>query len=271
MTTSLPACSTLELRVDGATLHLTFNRPEVRNALSATMWQEIAGVFSAIEHDRSIRTVVMRGAGGTFCAGADLKERAAIEPPRDGERDPMWERNRMGGRILQKIDAAAQLVVSVVEGAAVGGGMGLLCVSDVTIATASAKFALPEVSLGVLPAQLSPFLTRRLGHSQVRRLALTAATLRGPEALAVGLIHRVCDDTERLDAALAELLVQVEKCAPSAIAETKRLIALSGTVSIDRHLDLASDAFMVAARGPEGVEGAAALKEKRPPNWMNGR
>jgi len=271
VTLSLPTCSTLDLRIEGGVLHLTFNRPEVRNALSTAMWQEIAAVFTAIADDRSIRAVVLRGSGGTFCAGGDMKERATITAPSAGEADPMWDRNRMGGHILQQIDSAPQLVISVVEGAAVGGGMGLVCVSDVTLALADAKFALPEVSLGILPAQLSPFITRRLGFSQARRLALTAATLRGSEACVLGLVHRACDDAAQLDAALTELLTQVARCAPGAIAGTKRLIALTGTIPLEQHLDRAADAFVTAVRSAEGTEGAAAFAARRSPNWQDAR
>ncbi len=189
MSAVIPACETLALRLDGWCLHLTFNRPEVRNALNERMWREISGVFSAIENDRSIRAVVLRGAGGFFCAGGDMKERATIALPVEGGEDPMFARNRMGGRILTQIDRAPQAVIAVVEGAAMGGGFGMVCVSDIAFAAADARFRMPEVTLGIPPAQISPFITRRIGQSQARRLALTAAPIDGLEAAAIGLVH----------------------------------------------------------------------------------
>ena len=246
MSATLPACETLVLRRDGWCLHLTFNRPEVKNALSQRMWNEISAVFSAIEKDRSIRAVVLRGAGGTFCAGGDMKERATITAPQQGSDDPMLARNRMGGRILTQIDRAPQAVIAVVEGAAMGGGFGVVCVCDIAFSAADAHFAMPEVTLGIPPAQISPFITRRVGPSQARRLALSAA---------------------KLDAALAALLERMDRCAPEAMAATKQLTALAGTVSVEDHLDTASHAFVKAVRGPEGQEGSAAFRDKRKPRW----
>jgi isohexenylglutaconyl-CoA hydratase len=263
----LPDCSTLDLRVEGPVLHLTFNRPAVRNALSTMMWQEIAAVFAAIRDDRALRAVVLRGAGGYFCAGADLKERAAIAAPATGNEDPLWERNRMGGRILTQIESAPQVVICVVEGAAIGGGLGLVCACDIALTHAAARFSIPEVSLGIPPAQVAPFLTRRIGQSQARRLALTAASLDGQAAAAVGLIHEAFVDSASLDAALAATLQQIARCAPGALADTKQLIALTRTTALEDYLDRASTVFLAAARGSEGVEGAMAFREKRAPSW----
>ncbi|TAK66330.1 MAG: enoyl-CoA hydratase/isomerase family protein [Betaproteobacteria bacterium] len=267
MSAVIPACETLALRLDGWCLHLTFNRPEVRNALNERMWREISGVFSAIENDRSIRAVVLRGAGGFFCAGGDMKERATIALPVEGGEDPMFARNRMGGRILTQIDRAPQAVIAVVEGAAMGGGFGMVCVSDIAFAAADARFRMPEVTLGIPPAQISPFITRRIGQSQARRLALTAAPIDGLEAAAIGLVHEVCADVAVLNAALAGVLDRMARCAPEALAETKMLINLVGTVGIEEHLDIAARSFVKAVRGPEGREGAAAFRDKRKPDW----
>jgi isohexenylglutaconyl-CoA hydratase len=263
----LPDCSTLELRVAGPVLHLTFYRPAVRNALSTVMWQEISAVFSAICDDRSLRAVVLRGAGGYFCAGADLTERAAIATPATGDEDPMRERNRMGGRILTQIESAPQVVICVVEGAAIGGGLGFVCACDIALTLGSAHFSIPEVSLGIPPAQIAPFLTRRIGQSQARRLALTAASIDGRSAAAVGLVHEAFGDSASLEAALAATLQQIARCAPGALAHAKQLIALTQTTGREEYLDRASGVFLAAARGPEGVEGAAAFREKRAPSW----
>jgi isohexenylglutaconyl-CoA hydratase len=266
---ALPDCETLRLRQQGGCLHLTFNRPEVRNALNERMWNEISAVFSAIENDRSIRTVVLRGEGGVFCAGGDLKERATIAAPEAGGADPMLERNRKGGRILLQIDRAPQAVVAVVEGPAMGGGFGMVCVCDIALAAADARFRMPEVTLGIPPAQISPFITRRVGASHARRLALTASTIDAQHALAIGLVHQVCADAEGLDEALAATLSRLDACAPGAIAAAKKLISLTGTVPVEEHLDLAARAFVAAVRSDEGREGAAAFRDKRKPRWSD--
>jgi isohexenylglutaconyl-CoA hydratase len=268
---SLPQCETLQLRLQGWCLHVTFNRPEVRNALNERMWREISAVFSAIEHERSIRAVVLRGAGGTFCAGGDLKERAGILPAQAGGEDPMLERNRMGGRILLQIDRAPQAVIAIVEGPAMGGGFGMVCVSDIALASADARFRMPEVTLGIPPAQISPFITRRVGVAQARRLALTAANIDAQQALAIGLVHEVCSDRAALDSALDATLSMFDRCAPGAIATAKQLIALTGTVPVEEQLETAARGFVAAVRGNEGVEGATAFREKRNPHWSEAR
>lgn len=266
MTAPLPPCETLEVRREGWCLHVTLNRPAVRNALNRRMWDEIEAVFAAIEHDRTVRAVVLRGAGGSFCAGGDLKERADIGMPDAGD-DPMLARNRLGGRILTRIDRAPQAVIAVVEGPAMGGGFGMVCVADIVIASTSARFAMPEVTLGIPPAQISPFITRRVGPSQARRLALTAVTIDGAQALAIGLVHYACVDAADIDATLATVLTALDRCAPAAMAATKELIALAGTVALEEHLDIAARAFVTAVRGPEGSEGAAAFRDKRAQAW----
>jgi hypothetical protein len=186
---TLPDCQTLLLRRDGWRLHVTLNRPESRNAMSFAMVRELTAVFTSLQDDRSVRAVVLRGAGGNFCAGGDIKDMAAArgaEPGPDG-RDPLALSNRSFGAMLLAVEAAPQAVVAVVEGAVMGGGFGLCCVSDVAIAHAAAKFRLPETGLGVPPAQIAPFIVRRVGLTQARRLAVTGGALDAAQALALGL------------------------------------------------------------------------------------
>jgi hypothetical protein len=159
---TLPDCNTLLLRRDGWRLHVTLNRPEARNAMSFAMLHELMAVFTAIAGDRSLRAVILRGAGGTFCSGGDIKDMAAArgaEPGPDGK-DPLATTNRMFGRMLELVEAAPQAVIAVIEGNALGGGFGLCCVSDVAIASDDARFRLPETGLGVPPAQIAPFIVQ---------------------------------------------------------------------------------------------------------------
>ena len=148
-----------------------------------------------------------------------------------------------------------------------GGGFGLACTADVAIAKASADFRLPETSLGVLPAQIAPFLVERLGYSEAKRLSLTGARLDAKAALAVGLVHQVCADDDALESALAATLSQLLRCAPGATAATKRLLfGLFERVGEGAVQD-AAKAFAAAARGPEAAEGMAAFLAKRRPSW----
>ena len=268
---TLPACQTLQLRRDGWRLHVTLNRPEARNAMSFAMVRELDAVFAAIADDRTIRAVVLRGAGGNFCAGGDIKDMAAargLEPGPDGK-DPLATTNRMFGALLTRVEAAPQAVIAVIEGAVMGGGFGLCCVSDVALASVDARFRLPETSLGVPPAQIAPFIVRRVGLTHARRLAVTGGNLDAATALTLGLVHHVCD-AAGLDEALGRVLADLARCAPEAVATTKRLVlAAAGASDLEALLDDAAEDFARAARGPESVEGMTAFLQKRSPAWQD--
>jgi isohexenylglutaconyl-CoA hydratase len=271
---TLPDCQTLVLRRDGWRLHVTLSRPESRNAMSFAMVRELTDVFTAVQSDRSVRCIILRGAGGNFCAGGDIKDMAAArgaEPGPDG-RDPLALGNRSFGAMLLAVEAAPQAVVAVVEGAVMGGGFGLCCVSDVAIAHAAAKFRLPETGLGVPPAQIAPFIVRRVGLTQARRLAVTGGALDAAQALALGLVHHVTQETGSIDDDLARTLADVARCAPEAVATTKRLVLAAAAAhgdALGELLDRASEDFARAARGPESVEGMTAFLQKRSPSWAS--
>ena len=268
-TTPLPECMTLELRREGFALHVTFNRPEARNAMSFAMVEELMAVFGAIRDDRSVRAVVLRGKGGHFCAGGDVKDmaQARMSPPAPGERDPLALANRRFGTVIEAIDAAPQAVIAIAEGAVMGGGFGLLCVSDVAIAKSGCKLKLPETSLGIPPAQIAPFIVRRIGLTQARRFAVTGASLDAAEALRVGLVHELVEDDAAVEASLAATLGAIARCAPQAIATTKALMQATADTPLSELLDRGADAFAEAARGPEGIGGMTAFIQKQPPPW----
>ena len=136
----LPQTSHIRLDLRGPVLHLWLDRPEMRNAIGPQMVHEITATFAAIAEDRSVRVVVLRGSGGTFCAGGDIKSMsAAHEAPLVGAPDELKENNRRFGAMLEAVNAAPQVVAAAVEGYAMGGGFGLACVADITIATADAR------------------------------------------------------------------------------------------------------------------------------------
>jgi isohexenylglutaconyl-CoA hydratase len=268
--TALPLCQSLLLTRDGTQLHITLNRPETRNALSAEMVRELQTVVEFLEGARDIATVVLRGAGGTFCAGGDIRGfMASLEtpPPAPGERDAIAVRNRGFGAFLARFDALPQTIVLVIEGAAFGGGLGLAAIGDVAIATADARFAMSETGLGIPPAQIAPFVAARIGVSEARRLALTGRRFDGREAARIGLVHYVCEDATALDTALKQVLDEIARCAPGANAATKRLLLASRVTPLETLLDQASDAFAQALRSAEGREGVSAFLEKRAPAW----
>ena len=265
----LPPCEHLKLRQDGWRLHLTLNRPHVRNAMSFAMVEEIMAVFDAIRDRHGVRAVIMRGAGKHFCSGGDIKDMAAArmaEPGPDGV-DPLAHSNRLFGAMLREVNQAPQAVIALIEGAAMGGGFGLACVSDIAIAHAGARFKLPETSLGVPPAQIAPFIVERIGLTQARRLAVTGGTIDAQEAQRLGLVHELAADEEELDTRLEAVLAQIGRCAPIAIGTTKELMLAVAQTPQSELLDRGAQDFAAAIRSAEGHEGTAAFMERRKPSW----
>ena len=253
-------------------LHVTLSRPEARNAMSLVMVAELEVVLDAVLERRYVRVLVLRGTGGHFSAGGDVKDmaKARMTPPQAGGADPVAEVNRAFGRMITKMDRAPQAVVAVLEGAVLGGGMGLACIADVAIARADAKLGLPETGLGLPPAQIAPFLVRRLGLSQARRLAVTGGRFGGDQAHAMGLVHELAHDDAELEVTLSRVLEQILRCAPGAVAATKHLMLQVGAVDLEAVLDEGAARFAEAARGPEGLEGMTAFIQKREPHWAQG-
>ncbi|MBV1862207.1 MAG: enoyl-CoA hydratase/isomerase family protein [Nannocystaceae bacterium] len=269
---SLPETEHLRLSLSAGVLTVLFDRPQVRNAMSVQTVSELEATFESVAERRDVRAVVLRGSGGHFCAGGDIKDMASARgkaPSVDGK-DALAVVNRRFGSMITLVDRAPQAVVAVCEGAVLGGGFGLACVADVTLALAGAKFGLPETGLGIPPAQIAPFLVQRLGLSQARRLAVTGGRFDGHRAVAIGLAHEVAEDAAGLEVLLTRTLKQVLRCAPGAVALTKELMNNVGTLEHEALLDGAADSFAAAARGAEGIEGMAAFMQKREPSWPGG-
>ena len=267
----LPDTKTLLTRFERGALHVTFNRPESRNSMSSEMLADIEAVFEAIASDRSVRMVVLRGAGGHFCSGADLKSMLAggAKPSVTDEADPLAAVNRSFGTMLRCVQNAPQVVIAICEGAVLGGGFGLACVSDIAFAHVDAKFGMPETTRGLPPAQIAPFVVERIGLTQARRLALTGAQFRGAEALQLGLVHQGFASEDELHTKLVEVMQKVLNCAPEANAVTKAILLQAGKVELDRVLDIAAAQFAACARGAEAPEGLTAFVQKRDPKWAN--
>lgn len=264
---TLPSCETLILDNRDDALFVTLNRPEKRNAMNGKMVQELSDIFDAIADDRTIRAVVLRGAAGTFCSGGDISDMNTRADNAAEARANTVEFNRSFGRMITKVDHAPQVVIAVLEGAVLGGGFGLACISDVAIAAADVKMGMPETGLGIAPAQIAPFVVKRIGFTQARRLALLGDWVNGPEACALGIVHFSADNTEALEARLAKTLKKVRRAAPVANAVTKKLMHQVADTDHEKLLDIAAGYFADALAGDEGKEGTRAFLEKRLPSW----
>ncbi|ENU25706.1 enoyl-CoA hydratase/isomerase family protein [Acinetobacter modestus] len=267
--TDLQVDESIQLEQQGSILTLWLNRPESRNAMSLNMVNAIQQVFAHIANDVSIRAVILRGKGGHFCAGGDIKDMAAlrIESANAGSLQPYVDFNRRFGAMIEQVDQAPQTIVAILEGAVLGGGFGLACVSDIAISRDNAQFGLPETGLGVLPAQIAPFVVKRIGLTQARRLALLGSRFNGETAQKLGVIHEVVRDDVELEQLLADTIQQIKRAAPLASRNTKALLHRTLNEPLDSLLDAAAQQFAQAVGGLEGQEGTMAFIQKRLPNW----
>ena len=255
------------LRREGIAWHLEFNRPERRNALNHAMMVEIGDAVDRVAADRKVRALVLRGTGGAYCAGGDLGAMSDLPPkPRVGV-DPLVAHYRLFGKVLAKLNALSQAVVSVVEGPAVGGGFGMVSCSDVVILHRSAKFGIPEPRSGFIPSQVLPFLVRRLGEGTVRYLSVTGAIADAKAAQRLGLGQYLCASARGLERALKAVLRDVGKMEPEALASAKRLTLMCASTSDETVLDRASVELVRLLRRPEALAGMRAFLLKKPPPW----
>lgn len=265
--TNLPKVNSLELELCDGWLTIALNRPEARNALSGQMTDEIKAVLGSVRDDRSVRGITFRGNGGVFCAGGDLKGfRAIFEKGQDGY-DEAKALSIGAGDFFQMINAAPQLTVAVVEGAAMAGGFGMACACDVVIAEENAKFALSETMIGITPAQIAPYIIQRTGIAVGRHLMLTGAQMTAVDAASKGIVDLVASDREQLEQHLGDIKQQTLRCAPGAVAITKEVVAALDGRSKEDFIEFAADAFAGAIVGDEGREGISSFLEKRAPAW----
>jgi isohexenylglutaconyl-CoA hydratase len=267
MTSLNPDFKHILLRRRQDVLFATLHRPETRNALSPNVVAELARVLDLAESDSAVRALVLRGSQGFFCAGGNVGSfQSRLDAGASTGEDPVVARNREFGRFMQHLAALPVPVVAAVEGAAMGGGMGLACGADIVLATRDARFALSETSLGIIPAQIAPFVVARVGHRVARRLGLSGERVSGETALRLGLVDELADDGAALDEGLAQWLSRIFACAPRANRALKPLLQRCGQDSDEVLLDEAARQFAACMRD-EGTEGIAAFREKRPAAW----
>jgi len=245
--------STLLIERQGAVETWTLNDPATRNALNDAIVDGLLSACARAAQDSALRIVVLTGAGGAFCAGGSLGGFASLigQPLRDGQTDPLLAMNRSFGDLLHALSTLPQLLVCRVDGAAMGGGFGLVCCADHVVATARSVLGTPEVTLGLPPAQIAPFVWQRLGESASRQCLLQGLSYSAAQALQVGLVHEVIE--EGSDAAWQATLQRLLRAAPGAVASTKQLLrSLRGPVP-----DLRAEA----------AQGLAAFARKQPAPW----
>lgn len=265
--TALPETSSILTSLDRGWLTIRFNTPENRNALSEELSGELIATLNAVRDDRSVRGITLRGNGGIFCAGGDLKSFKAGFHGSTATHEEVAAANRKGGEMFALINTMPQVVLALVEGAAIAGGLGLVCCADVVGVTKDAKFSLTETQLGIAPAQIAPFVVQRLGLTLARRLMLTGARFTGDQAEQYRLADYVVENGAGLDQIQSDIQKSVMRCAPGANAVTKEIVLAAPHLDAEAMRDVAANGFARCMLSDEGREGIAAFIGKRKPSW----
>ncbi len=245
---------------------ITMNRADVFNAFDEAMIAEIAEAYTTLEADTNVRVIVLAGAGKHFSAGADLKwmQRASAAPFDWNVADA-----RKFADMLQRISACTKPTVARVQGAALGGGVGLTCACDIAIAADNASFAVSEAKFGILPSVIGPHVINAVGKRHATRLALTATRIGAAEALAMGMVQQVVA-LDALDAAVEKCVDELLAASPNAQREIKALFAQLEQQTISPAvLDLTSNTIARVRGTQEAKDGFAAFLGKRPAPWVS--
>lgn len=254
---------TYEIEMHGVA-RITINRPDVRNAWNPEVISALHAAVTEASQDRAVRVVILTGAGKSFSAGGDLRWMRGIL---DQSAQQRWEDARRIGHLFADLDSCPKPTVARVNGAAIGGGFGLVCACDIAVASEDAVFGLSEVRLGIVPAMIAPYVVRRLGEARARAHFMTGRDpIAAGEALGIGLVHRVVA-RERLDIAIDDEVETVLRSAPGAIAETKRLFRCATMLDGDAAIETPADTLARTWEGDEAREGLSAFLEKRAPSW----
>ncbi|TLY52317.1 MAG: enoyl-CoA hydratase/isomerase family protein [Gammaproteobacteria bacterium] len=258
----------LDIRITQRVAHIALNRPQVHNAFDDALIAELTLALTELEGNAGVRAVVLTGNGASFSAGADLNWMRGMAKASEAENRADSERLAM---LMRTLNFLSKPTLARVNGAAFGGGVGLVACCDIAIAVDTAKFALSEVKLGLVPAVISPYVIAAIGARAARKLFLTGEIFDAAEAARIGLAHQVVA-ADQLDAATDRQLELLAKGGPLAQREAKRLaLAMSGMTSTTATATDRDNATLIARLriSAEGQEGLAAFLDKRVPNWIN--
>jgi len=265
-TSTPPVYRTIEVAAGNAITIVTLNRPEVHNAFNETLIAELTGALRGLAADKTVRAVVLIGAGESFCAGADLNwmRKMATFSPAQNLADA-----KSLATMLATLNEMPQPTIARVHGSAFGGGVGLVACCDIAIGTPDATFALSEAKLGLVPGAISPYVIEAIGARAARRYFLTAERFTAAEAFRLGLLHDLAQPAE-IDGRINELLGFLVTAGPRAQAEAKQLIRVVAHRPIDDASVIAGTARRIARvrATPEAKEGMAAFLGKRRASWV---
>jgi methylglutaconyl-CoA hydratase len=255
--------STIIAEHAGKVARITLNRPEVRNAFTATMIRELREAVRTAASDPAVRVVVLSGTGLSFCAGADLNWMREII---SASYEQNYAESLALADFLEELDTLPKPTVARVNGPAVGGGTGFIAACDIAVASSAATFGLSEVKIGLVPAVISPYVVQRIGESQARRYFLTGERFDARRAEEIGLVHMVVDPDD-LEARLKEVLDGLLSSGPEALAKAKELLRRIPRLSPAEARTFGAEMIAALRVSAEGQEGMAAFLERRKPKW----
>lgn len=257
--------TSLEIQLEGPVATIWMNRPDLHNAFDETLIAELTAACIALDDDADVRVIVLAGRGKSFSAGADLNwmRRAA----NNGLDDNLNDARALAG-MLRTLAEMKKPTIARVQGAALGGGMGLAAACDIAVASTKAVFATSEVKFGIIPSAISPYVLRAIGARQATRYFQTAERIDAVRAREIGLVHEVTE-LEALDAKVAEIVAALLAGGPNAQAAAKDLIRAVANQPIN-HTLVEDTAHRIAhlRATPEAREGIGAFLDKRQPGWL---
>jgi methylglutaconyl-CoA hydratase len=255
---------TLDVRTDErGVVAVRLNTPEKRNVLSALMIAELTELAATIGHDDRTRAIVLSGAGTVFCAGADL---TWMKAQIDADRPQRMREARKLAEMLQALNTMGAPLIGRLHGGAFGGGIGIACVCDVTLADSATKFCFSETRLGIIPATIGPYVLARMGEGNARRVFMSARAFDAAEAERLGIVSRAVV-TDALDHAVEAEIAPYLQVAPGAVAAAKKLARDLGRPIDARVIDETIRRLADIWETPEALHGIAAFLDKRPPDW----
>ncbi|HEV7121995.1 MAG TPA: enoyl-CoA hydratase-related protein [Rhodanobacter sp.] len=253
----------------GATAEITLNRPQVHNAFDDSLIAALTEALVQADADPQLRFVVLTGNGSCFSAGADLNWMRGMAAASEQENR---EDSLRLARLLRTLQFLSKPTIARVNGAAYGGGVGLIACCDIALGVDTAKFALSEVKLGLVPATISPYVVATIGLRQARRLFVSGEVFDATTAARIGLVHAALPAAD-LDEAVERQLHLLAKAGPLAQREAKQLALRSAGIDIEQaeRIDTANAALIARLRvSAEGQHGLAAFLDKRAPAWVVG-
>ena len=259
--------TTIKLEEQDSWLTLWLDRPDRKNALSEQMIKEIMTVLSVIEGNQSIRGLVLRGTNECFCSGADLKDFKQNFLVENASRQKIINMSKNMATLYKRIFTLPKPVISLVEGAAFAGGFGLVCCSDIAVATQNTKFSVSETKIGLTPAQIAPYIVNRIGPHKAKKIILLGTILNSSEALNYGIIDQLADNKLDLEIHLKKLKQNFNLCSPKATAVTKDILIRHNQIDSSQTIEFLANRFADCLTSEEGKEGLQAFSEKRKPKW----